>query len=261
MWKYLQNVSPEIEFLLLRRFTQDCLEHFFSDIRGLNGNAFNPTSIQFSNSFKKLFSIKYCTVKTGNCERDNTEIFAAITNFREKNNMDVESKTDDIKQILLDDHDYRKMDVNEQDVFRYTCGYLIRKCIKKHSCEICLQYARSYIDLNQTSYYCFFKAYNSTKNNPFGSLFMPNDDFVMYIKTLEDLFYSKIEELIIQKHVVFKLINTFKDVPFSHPCQHFSYDYLLKLYACVRLFYTLKFINRSFKSQPGYRKAIILRHN
>jgi len=65
--------------------------------------------------------------------------------------MDIEpnNNTDDfIEPILLDDHDYREMDVNEHDVFRYVCGYVIRKCLQKHSCEICLQYARSYTDLN-----------------------------------------------------------------------------------------------------------------
>lgn len=261
MWEYLQNMFPEIEFLLLRRFTQDCLEHFFSDIRGLNGNVFNPTPIQFFYSFRKLFSVKYCTAKTGNCERDNADILAAIADCRQENYMDVEPKTDVIEPILLDDHDYREMDVNEQDAFRYICGYIIRKCLAKHSCEICLQYARSYIDLNDTSYYCFFRAYNSTKDKPFGNLCMPNNDFVVYVKMLENLFFSKIEELIVQKHVIRTLITIFKDVKFSHPCLHFPYDYLLKLYARVRLFYSLKFINKRFKSQPGHKKTIILRHN
>lgn len=83
----------------------------------MNGNVFNSTPIQFFYSFKKLFSIKYCTAKTGNCERD-TDILTNITNLK-NNYIDVESKTDDIEPILLDDHDYREMDVNEHDAFRF----------------------------------------------------------------------------------------------------------------------------------------------
>lgn len=86
----------------------------------MNGNVFNPTPIQFFYSFRKLFSIKYYTAnKTGNCERDNADILINITNFKE-NCMDIEpnNNTDDfIEPILLDDHDYREMDVNEHDVF------------------------------------------------------------------------------------------------------------------------------------------------
>jgi len=93
------------------------------------------------------------------------------------------------------------------------------------------------------------------------NLLLPNDNFVEYIKALKHLFFSKIEELIIQKHVIHNFITIFKDVKFIHPCQQFPYNYLLKLYTRVRLFYTLKFINKRFKSQPGYRKTIILCHN
>lgn len=71
MWDYLHIIAPEIKFLLMRRFTQDALENFFGKIRGLNGNAVNPTPIQFYYSFKKLFSINHCTLKAGNCEQDN----------------------------------------------------------------------------------------------------------------------------------------------------------------------------------------------
>jgi len=59
----------EIKFLFMRRFNQDPLENFFGKVRSLNDNAFNPTPlIQFYFTFKKLFSIQYCNINTGNLE-------------------------------------------------------------------------------------------------------------------------------------------------------------------------------------------------
>jgi len=59
----------EIKFLFMRRFNQVPLENFFGKVRLLNDNVFNPTPlIQFYFTFKKLFSIQYCNINTGNLE-------------------------------------------------------------------------------------------------------------------------------------------------------------------------------------------------
>lgn len=67
LWSYLQSTMPDIKYLFMRRFNQDPVEHFFGQVRSLNGNAFNPTSIQFYFTFRKLFAIQYCNIDTGNC--------------------------------------------------------------------------------------------------------------------------------------------------------------------------------------------------
>lgn len=153
------------------------------------------------------------------------------------------------------------MDLTEQNAFQYICGYLMRKCIDKHSCDVCLVYAKQYIDLDSTSYYCFFRAYNSTEDNLYGSLLMPNDEFIEYVKKLEYCFFDNIKKLMVQQKIIQKLISICNSIEFSHPCPQFPLQYLIKLYCRVRLFYTLKFINRNFKSQAGHKKMIILSHN
>lgn len=188
-------------------------------------------------------------------------MLSVIINFAAKNKIYIQNEKHKGESIHLDDYDYRQMDINEQNAFRFICGYLIRKCLKKHSCDLCINYAKEYTDLNDTSFYCFFRAYNSSDENLFGNLYMPNDNFIAYVNNLEDLFAKKIEEYILQKSIISKFVRLFKEVNFIHPCQYFPQDYIVKLYARIRLFYTLKFSNKRFKSQSTHRKCIILRHD
>lgn len=53
------------------------------------------------------------------------------------------------------------------------------------------------------------------------SLCMPNDNFIAYIKNLENLFAKNIEEYILQKSIINKLVRIFKQIYFIHPCQNF----------------------------------------
>lgn len=263
MWNYLRAIAPEIKYLFMRRFNQDSLENFFGKIRSMNGNAFNPTPIQLYYSFQKLFSVNYSTPRTGNCQQDNDVMLSAVINFAAQHKNITENKVDESNPvpISLDEHDYRQIDINEQDAFRYICGYLMKKCLKQHSCDLCLSYSKDYVDLNDTSYYCFLRAYSNTNDNIFGNLCTPNNDFVEYIKILEDLFFQNIEQYILQPFIIYKFVRLFKQVKFTFPCPHFPQDYLIKLFARVRLFYTLKFVNKRFKSQNGRNKIIILRHD
>jgi len=68
----------------------------------------------------------------------------------------------------FNDHDYRNISLLEQNAFQYVCGYLMRKCIIKHSCDLPQVCERICKYLNNNSYYCFFRAYESTENNLFG---------------------------------------------------------------------------------------------
>lgn len=260
LWIHIQNSLPDMQFLLTRRLNQDALENFFGQIRTLNGAAYIVTPAQFYFGFRKLFSSLYVTTGTGNCAEDRDVMIMNVNNYKAENLHTTLNKQDKGKPNLVDDHDYRNMNLPEQNAIRYVCGYLMQKCIKKHSCDICLKYAREYVDLNNNSYYCFFRAYETTENNLFGSLLMSPDDFVTCIKILENKFFQNIETLILQKDVVANLVELFSHVPFEHPCSNFPKKYIIKLFARVRLFFTLRQINSTFKTQRGHRKVIILKH-
>jgi len=45
-------------------------------------------------------------------------------------------------KVILDIpvHDYRSMDLPEENAFKYVCGYLIKKYTEIHSCDVCIKY-------------------------------------------------------------------------------------------------------------------------
>lgn len=83
----MQQASVSIQFLFTRRLNQDSLENFFGAIRKQSGNAFNPTPIQFYHSFKKLFSIDYIKVESGNCATDEESILIRCQDIKETQNV------------------------------------------------------------------------------------------------------------------------------------------------------------------------------
>ena len=56
LFKTLQ--AKGYKFLLTRNLNQDCLENFFGQIRACCEHVKNPTPIQFSPAFKKMFIMK-----------------------------------------------------------------------------------------------------------------------------------------------------------------------------------------------------------
>ena len=60
-----------LDFLLTRRLNQDPLENFFGLIRQQGGNCDNPTPLQFTRAFRKLFVDNFLTpLLSGNCAED-----------------------------------------------------------------------------------------------------------------------------------------------------------------------------------------------
>lgn len=68
LWEKLKCCN--FPYLRTRRINQDCVENFFGSVRQQGGNCLNPTPIQFSRAFKKLFSMKILQhTNTQNCRR------------------------------------------------------------------------------------------------------------------------------------------------------------------------------------------------
>jgi hypothetical protein len=89
---------------------------------------------------------------------------------------------------------------------------------------------------------------------------MPDDSFVFFFAMLERIFQNSFEELVLKRNILKELLILYNTVAFKHPCINFPYNYVIKLYARIRLFYTLKFANRNFKIPNRNRKLIIWRH-
>jgi hypothetical protein len=158
--------------------------------------------------------------------------------------------------LIVEDTDYQRSDILEQNFTRHVCGLLIKKCFGRHSCPVCEEYAKLYQELDDSSLFCYLKAYQ-TSEVPFGSLQMPPDNFVYYISMMEVLFQNNFERFATELKVVHNLYKILIDIKFEHPCKNFPKKYLICLFIRLRVFYTLKFINWNFKNPSGSNKLII----
>jgi hypothetical protein len=52
---------------------------------------------------------------------------------------------------------YRDLSLSDQNSLTYVYGYLMKKCLEKHSCDICINYAKFQQD--QSFWFSHFKAY------------------------------------------------------------------------------------------------------
>jgi len=83
LWKILKNLN--FPYLRTRQLNQDCLENFFGSVRQ-DGNSVNPTPIQFSRAFKKLFNSKYFKHSdTQNCAEDKDEMLNILQAYNINN--------------------------------------------------------------------------------------------------------------------------------------------------------------------------------
>lgn len=260
LFEYLQQQSSNsITFLLTRRLNQDCLENFFGVIRSQNGNACNPTPIQFYYAFKKHFSVEYSKIDTGNCAADEDTILTKCQDVVSNRDVILPPITQKQVNFNLDNYDYRNMPVTEENVFIYICGYLLRRIFTKHFCDTCAVLAEKNSNLNTCNIYTYFKAYNNEKGT-FGNLYIPSVIFVNYIKELHIKFFANFS-IITKENVMQQMLEILCLIPFLHVCPEFPKMYLLKLFIRVRVYYVLKFLNRDFKNQKGGTKKInILRH-
>ena len=79
IWDYLQTTHA-FSFLLTRRLNTDPLENFFGAIRQQGGNSDNPTPVQFTRAFRKLFFSSFLQSSTGNCADDFDTLLAQFSN-------------------------------------------------------------------------------------------------------------------------------------------------------------------------------------
>lgn len=66
--------------------------------------------------------------------------------------------------------DYTRLDVTQKNAFTYICGYLIKKCLDKHKCHICLEFGKETNILNMENIYSHFRAYPNSKQDIFENL-------------------------------------------------------------------------------------------
>lgn len=124
-----------------------------------------------------------------------------------------------------DDKEYQKLDLIEKNSMRYICGYLIRRCLSKHSCTICEEYSFDHVELEDSTITSFFKAYQS-ENSIFGNLRMPCNNFIFYVCYLEAIFNNQFERIILEKNIIKIFLKEAEVIKFEHPCKNFPHLFL-----------------------------------
>lgn len=136
---------------------QDCLENLFGNFRQQYGNSTNPTTVQFIQFFKKVFCLQYFLHSPGtNCIVDLDQVLSQINDQSTNNKVNQLFSSEEqkhpftFKSIKIGTVDYRKLHIPERNAYTYVCGNLIKKCIEKHVCQVCLDYANHQQKLDQS---------------------------------------------------------------------------------------------------------------
>lgn len=260
LWTILKSINPGHNYVLYtNRLNQDRIENLFSTFRNQNGNNMNPTPVQFYYAFKKIFCLNYFQYSdNSNCIQDFDDILSEIpdpSNKEIQNIMFPEKSPFKFKTPLpIGSVDYRDLTLPDQNSLTYVCGYLMKKCLEKHSCDVCINYAKFQQDLDQSFLFSHFKSYTNKENSTYGNLMMPHNDFYNYIHNLESVFIHRFPILAPEIEVGKKLKLSMFSIIYNHPCESFDKNYLLNLFVRFRIFSTIKFLNKDFFSEKSLKK-------
>ncbi|XP_025406891.1 uncharacterized protein LOC112680883 [Sipha flava] len=116
--------------------------------------------------------------------------------------------------------------IPEKNAFAYVCGFLMKKCIEKHACDICINYAKSQKQLDESFLLCYFKAYENAEKLTHGNLMMPLHKCNEHINELVNIFINRFPQLSVVKEVDIKLKLSMTNIIFNYPCPLFNKDYL-----------------------------------
>jgi hypothetical protein len=141
--------SGPLCYLLTYKMSQDHIELFFSAIRARGGFNNNPTARQFAAAYTRLLVRHEVKVSTGNCIPLDSVPVLHVTNRRPK--VDSEDVLSLVRKFdlaershpLATDHDYDDvpnfigLTLYEENVVTYIAGFVVRKMVKRITCEEC----------------------------------------------------------------------------------------------------------------------------
>lgn len=149
-----------------------------------------------------------------------------------------------------------------QNGLSYVSGYLLHKCLGKHSCDVCVCYAKECETVSNNNYFAHFKAY-CTDRNAFCNLKMPGAEFWDFVCFMEQTVLEKFS-LYVSRKPAFQLVRKIRKYNYTHPCKNFPNTYLVHLLVRFRIFSITRDDNREFKAkairpQDGTQQFILKR--
>lgn len=205
------NECYDVDFLLTRRLTQDCIENVFSVVRSKGGNNVNPDASKFNSSMRMLICNHLLTPsKGGNCEIDASQFLTKLHEIKmvdlkmkttvnethqvndKKNENYIHSLMDNllsptnIQSILMDEHNSSAVAY----VTGWVCSTLEHsECIDKIAKRKSKDYSVTY---SQDNIFIDIKSYENS------DMLYPLDATIDYSKRITSLFNSNIEQLLLE---------------------------------------------------------------
>jgi hypothetical protein len=115
----------------------------------------------------------------------------------------------------------------------YVSGYLLKKCLQKHQCEICRSKLVSDNLDDSSKLFCNFKSYQAQMEKT-GGLLAPSTEFLAYITDLEGIFVQVLPTIVHKVGLGKSLLSNLPNFSFSL-CSRFPGEYLLRLFIRMRL--------------------------
>lgn len=274
----LLSSQNNIDYLLTSRLNQDPLENYFSMVRSSNTNNSNPSLYEFNRIMAKLMSIKIITKfsNDSNCEEDDAhtilqlvhdesnqenEIITQITT--DKNTVDTNDRNEE--EIVFDRNEEEiefgeistatNMESLEGNAARYYIGYVIKKMQIKfpcHECEIQRLKSTEYIE-ESSEWLIFYKNY--IKEQAFGKLKNPTDQFFdicMKQITIFERFIHNYPEIPAIKLKIMEHCTNIEEAALlyetNNPCYNHNIKYL-EMFIKILLFKNCKWISDKMKSK------------
>lgn len=252
LWESLYLTKNQDYALKTDRINLCSIKSMFKSIRRKQGNNCNPTPLRFFKEYKNIFDRCYFLYPFSAIDNPNDSNYI----LRQVNDLgtifDIIETTPASPPIKIGTTDYRHLYVPNINTLFYLCGYLMKNCLNKHVCQICIDYVYVQKQICPSFYEKIFESDPPSENSI--AVNHSSQAFFDYIKVLESIFISTFPQSAIKNGLVSQLVNYFNDVPFDHPCGNFDKLYLLQLFARFRIYLAVTFLNKSLLLEPILRK-------
>lgn len=226
----------------------------------------NPRADSLYLHFKKFFFSNIIKPpKAGNCEDDLGKLLIQTSGISQLNDETSPTEVKESPGISNEDSDntiqimsseYNQLDITEKNALFYVCGYLLKKCGERHNeCQI----LKSYMKPNQAahnfsseSHYIRYREYS--KDTDRSLLVVPPDDFVQYVEKMDEIFRCCFKREHINCKIAVLIYKELDKIGFIVPCPCFPIVYLKTLFIRMRIYYTIKFNNKEFRTCRSRRK-------
>ncbi|XP_063390789.1 uncharacterized protein LOC134676361 [Cydia fagiglandana] len=232
------------KYLLTKNLSKDFMQHYFKDVKLVSER---PTPIAFTRGFRKLFlgSILSNTKNTATGD----DMMGTLVKISEyvKADMDKKEETDEAPRLSIGVNDYKiPWPSNE-----YVAGYILGKCLEKHTCEKTVKNISDYYDLETRSrdiLIKMFQFYNAENVDKLCNT-RPPVQLMEFVNLMEKRFNEYYKSAKDNMNFGWNLYSIIEKDSFKMPCECFPNKFLRMLYIRLKIFSSVKQYNKLNKKR------------